>query len=483
MSQLEQGTVVTYRTGQALLAEFEATGAEQAFEEIVRLYAGMVYSVCHQVTKNAHDAEDSAQATFLSLATQVKTGKHVKCLGPWLRQVAKRTSLDLCKSRKRREKREENHGRLSGQDRFNGNLGEANLESQDYKQALHEELSKLPTRYRLPLVMHYFGGLPPEQTALELNCKPKTLAVRLHRGRKMLAAQLSRRGIFVGGEMLGIAAAPVMLQMMGEHAIHSTAHAAVGLTNGHDITALISGRVMGLMKLSAQTAIFAKIKFLAVIAVLASTMLAGSAQAMRGSMPQILEKLHLPSLKFDMSRWLKPMIRSLLPENRVIAQNDTNAAAISVASTSTAEPSGTLVRNVIVTVPMPASLAQSVQFASYSTYRDTQVVPAAMQVQSGPRASDFDGMITLTDPLESNVADAAVQLRLAAATMPSQRQVTMISADGTSTQWIDPSGSLSTAGVQPRPMIPPGTPAPEPVGVAFALAGASFFLRRRPASK
>jgi hypothetical protein len=50
------------KTGQDYLNEFERTGAEQAFEHIVRLYAGMVYSVCLQVTKNNHDAEDSTQA-------------------------------------------------------------------------------------------------------------------------------------------------------------------------------------------------------------------------------------------------------------------------------------------------------------------------------------------------------------------------------------------------------------------------------------
>jgi hypothetical protein len=104
LSQIEQGTVVTYRTGQALLAEFEASGAEQSFEEIVRLYAGMVYSVCQQVTKNAHDAEDAAQATFLALLrATIRDGAAV---ASWLHSVAVRVSLSARREAGRRRVRE-----------------------------------------------------------------------------------------------------------------------------------------------------------------------------------------------------------------------------------------------------------------------------------------------------------------------------------------------------------------------------------------
>jgi DNA-directed RNA polymerase specialized sigma24 family protein len=78
-----------------LLAEFKATGDQQAFEEIVRRYAGMVFGVCLRTTKNTHDAEDATQAVFLSLAAQCKTGDGVKYVGPWLQLVAMRVSLDL----------------------------------------------------------------------------------------------------------------------------------------------------------------------------------------------------------------------------------------------------------------------------------------------------------------------------------------------------------------------------------------------------
>ena len=48
---------------------------------------------------------------------------------------------------------------------------------------------------RMPLILHYFGGMNREEMAKELGVKPGTLAVRMHRGREMLGKHLTRRGV------------------------------------------------------------------------------------------------------------------------------------------------------------------------------------------------------------------------------------------------------------------------------------------------
>ena len=58
------------RSADELLAEFFSGGDEAAFGEVVRRYAGMVFATCLRVTRDAHDAEDATQATFLTLAVQ-----------------------------------------------------------------------------------------------------------------------------------------------------------------------------------------------------------------------------------------------------------------------------------------------------------------------------------------------------------------------------------------------------------------------------
>ena len=89
-------------SAQELLAEFHRTGKEEPFAEIVRRYAGMVYHVCLQVTKDVHDAEDATQAVFLTLAVRGKTAQKIKYLAPWLQRVGHRLSLDIRRSKKRR---------------------------------------------------------------------------------------------------------------------------------------------------------------------------------------------------------------------------------------------------------------------------------------------------------------------------------------------------------------------------------------------
>ncbi len=188
-----------------LLAEFKSTGGQEAFEEIVRRYAAMVFGVCLKTTRNAHDAEDATQAVFLTLAVQIKTDKaQISYVGPWLQEVARRTSLDIRRSKKRRENREEVHAASNGNgDGLHHDDGSAALDVEEMKAVLNEELNQLPAKYRLPLVSLYFGGMNRQDVAKELGCTPEALSVRVHRGRQMLGRRLTARGVVVG-LLLGI---------------------------------------------------------------------------------------------------------------------------------------------------------------------------------------------------------------------------------------------------------------------------------------
>lgn len=213
--------------GSDLLAQYRASGAPEVFAQIMRAYGGMVFSVCLKVTKDAADAEDASQATFLTLAVQCKTGATITYLGPWLKKVAKRSSLDLVRSRKRRTRREtitaENrpeHYRIHPS---------AGSEHSELSAIIRAELDELPAKYRMPLVLHYFGGLSHDQISREMQCTTAALGVRLHRARKMLGKRLSARGISLEGAALGVAIAVAINYVISERFIENTTHAMMSL--------------------------------------------------------------------------------------------------------------------------------------------------------------------------------------------------------------------------------------------------------------
>ena len=278
----------TPSSGQALLAEFTQYGRERPFEEIVRRYAGMVYTVCFRVTKDKHDAEDATQAVFLTLALHAKKqGAEIKALGPWLQQVAKRLALDMRRSKHRRKNREERHHDEETTRRSNSNgnhLPPADMD--EIKAVLHDELQKLPSKYRLPLVLHYFGGLSRDEMAEELGCKPSTLGVRIFRGRAMLAGRLTGRGINFTPSMLPLALGFTVKTAVSQAMVASTSHAAVAAFAGRDLISLVSARVLGLTRRAAAAATIGKLKFAAAAVAMIFMTLGVGARAF-GMLPKI----------------------------------------------------------------------------------------------------------------------------------------------------------------------------------------------------
>jgi RNA polymerase sigma factor (sigma-70 family) len=208
------------RTAEDLLLDFEQSGDAAPFEEIVRRYSAMVYGVCYRVTKNAHDAEDSTQAVFLKLALQARTTNGIPRVGPWLQRVAKTTALDLRRGRNRRSHREQVRAAMQSQETQNEAApadDAARLE--EVKSLLRSEVDELPPHYRTPLILYYFGGLSTDEIAKELGSNAKALAVRLFRGRQMLAGRLKERGVDANGDhgvMMKVALADAILAALAD---------------------------------------------------------------------------------------------------------------------------------------------------------------------------------------------------------------------------------------------------------------------------
>jgi RNA polymerase sigma factor (sigma-70 family) len=162
----------------------------------MRRHGAMVWGVCARRLGETPDAEDAFQATFLVLARKAPGLRGPGSLGPWLYGVASRTALKAEGRNTRRAMRERPLPDAAA--------GEPAPEHPwaELRPVLDEELSRLPEKYRRPLLLCYLQGLSSEETARALGCPKGTVFSRLSRARDLLRRRLARRGVAVTGAAL-----------------------------------------------------------------------------------------------------------------------------------------------------------------------------------------------------------------------------------------------------------------------------------------
>jgi RNA polymerase sigma factor (sigma-70 family) len=181
-----------------LLDCFLSQRDDAAFAALVRRHGPMVWGVCRRVLPNYHDAEDAFQATFLVLVRKAATVEPREMVANWLYGVAYQTALKARSVAARRKERE----------RQVVEMPEPAVEEQEVWHDLHplldQELSRLPDKYRVPIVLCDLEGKTRKEAARQLGWPEGTVAGRLATARKMLARRLTQRGITLSGGMLAV---------------------------------------------------------------------------------------------------------------------------------------------------------------------------------------------------------------------------------------------------------------------------------------
>jgi RNA polymerase sigma factor (sigma-70 family) len=231
-----------------LLRCFVARRDEAAFAELVRRHGRMVLSVCRRVVGHAEDAEDAFQATFLVLARKAASVVPPELVGNWLYGVAYRTALAARTRSVRRRAREKQvpdlpHPAVKAGD----NLA-------DLRRLLDDELSRLPEKYRVAVVLCELEERSRKDVARHLNLCEGTLSSRLATARKLLARRLSRRGVtFSAGALAAVlaqTAAPALAASAAAVARLAAGPAAGAVLVSAEVEALSEGviRAMFLSK-------------------------------------------------------------------------------------------------------------------------------------------------------------------------------------------------------------------------------------------
>jgi RNA polymerase sigma factor (sigma-70 family) len=184
-----------------LLERFVRARDETAFESLLWRHGPMVLALCRRLLHNRHDAEDAFQAVFLVFFRKAPSIRRRDCVASWLYRVAYRVAV---KARARTANRAD-HAALD-ESLPAPELPDAILTA-DVRAVLDDALSRLPEKYRLPLVLHYLQGRTVQQAATEIGCPPGTVSGRLNRARELLRRRLARRGVVLSGALVPAALA------------------------------------------------------------------------------------------------------------------------------------------------------------------------------------------------------------------------------------------------------------------------------------
>jgi RNA polymerase sigma factor (sigma-70 family) len=261
------GAIGELTDGQLLerFATQDGEAAELAFAALVERHGPMVLRVCRNTLRDPNDVQDAFQATFLALVQKARSLWVRDSLGPWLHRVAHRVATRARSSAARRRE----HERRAASSR--PTLVSERGDWEDLVALLHEEIDRLPERYRVPVVLCDLQGLTHEKAARHLGWPVGTLKSRLARARELLRGRLSRRGLglpsglLIAEKGLGGAFRAVEVVLPGT-LVESTVRAAVPFAAGKALAVgVISSRVAILIEEVLKTMFLTKLKLASVV--------------------------------------------------------------------------------------------------------------------------------------------------------------------------------------------------------------------------
>src|SRR4051794_27990527 len=194
------GTLAGLTEGE-LIDRFVRGRDEAAFEALLARHGPMVLGVCRQLLRDPNDVDDAFQAAFLVLVRKAGTIRRGDLLGNWLYGVAYRVARRARALSTRRPAQaplgSEAVSALAG-----ANRDCSTVPDPEPKPWLHEEVARLPEKYRVPVLLCYFQGLTPYEAARRLGCPLGTVKGRLARARDLLRRRLTRRGVTLSAAAL-----------------------------------------------------------------------------------------------------------------------------------------------------------------------------------------------------------------------------------------------------------------------------------------
>jgi RNA polymerase sigma-70 factor (ECF subfamily) len=169
-------------------------GRTEAYEELVRRWAGRVTALCHAKVRRAHVADDLAQETLLRGFRALAALSDAERFGPWLCGIALRVCLDWLKAKKNAQVPFSVLGTNYDPDDHLYHTGSStadDVDRDDERRHLLAEVEALPEECRKVVMLYYYQDLTYRELARILGVSPATVNARLTKARALLRERLS----------------------------------------------------------------------------------------------------------------------------------------------------------------------------------------------------------------------------------------------------------------------------------------------------
>ena len=174
------------------------SGQTEKFQNLVKRYEQKLYNFSLRMCRNASDAEDMIQDTFLNVFKYLKNFRHETKFKNWLYKVAASTCIKKRRKSKFAPDRELSLDEFLPDDEAEKPNSVPEWAMLPLDKLLNEELSSvinktiltLPKKYRVVIILRDIEGFSTAETAQILNLSPSNVKVRLHRARLYLRDKL-----------------------------------------------------------------------------------------------------------------------------------------------------------------------------------------------------------------------------------------------------------------------------------------------------
>ncbi len=169
-----------------------SSGDAAAFTQFVTRHQRPVYALAYRMLRNAADAEDAAQETFVRAYTRLATYRPSGKFGAWLLAITANWCIDLARARRRVQT--VTWGLIPESDRFlqHEEGPEARVLGRDTSDEVQGWLDALAPHYRAVLVLRYLHDLSYNEIAAAIGAPRSTVRMRLFRARQLLQTVVTR---------------------------------------------------------------------------------------------------------------------------------------------------------------------------------------------------------------------------------------------------------------------------------------------------